>query len=76
VEHPSHKGGYDVPCSHGPHLVHTEEFCLCERNIEGFDYGQEHPKMGKARIGARWLIPSDVARTALRVANELMETKE
>lgn len=46
-------------------VKHTEDFCLCSRNIIGFDYGEIHPLKGKPKAGARWLTPRDVAIAAL-----------
>lgn len=46
-------------------LEHTSDFCLCDRNTNGFDYSELHPHMGKPKPGARWLTPCVVAEEAL-----------
>lgn len=46
-------------------LKHVEDFCLCDRNTVGFDYGELHPHMGKPKMGSRWLTPYDVAKEVL-----------
>ena len=41
------------------------EHCLCERNQNGFDYGETHERLGKAKVGARWLTPNAIAKMIL-----------
>lgn len=47
-------------------LEKANEACLCTRNTIGFDYSETHRRMGKARVGARWLTPRDMIGIALR----------
>ena len=44
----------------------VKDVCLCKRSTKGFDYGEKHPHMGKARVGARWMTPIDIAEQALK----------
>lgn len=47
-------------------LKHSKDFCLCRRvKTTGFDYSEEHPRMGKPKTGARWLTPFDLSHDAL-----------
>lgn len=39
--------------------------CLCDRDTKGFDYHEEHPRLGKAKSGSRWLAPEIIAIEAL-----------
>ncbi len=45
-------------------ITYARKACLCKRfsrwkEYRGFDYGQDHRKLGKCEAGARWLTPSD-----------------
>lgn len=52
-------------------LEKIEKHCICTRNVKGFDYGEKHPILGKAKIGARWLVPVDIARAALKKVGDV-----
>lgn len=39
--------------------------CVCHRNMKGFDYGEEHPRLGKPQTGSRWLTPRDILMLTL-----------
>ena len=41
------------------------EHCICSRNTYGFDYSEEHIKLGKPKSGVRWLTPLDIIEKAL-----------
>lgn len=45
-------------------IKYAQKACQCERfpsrkMKRGFDYGEEHPVLGKCETGARWLTPKD-----------------
>jgi hypothetical protein len=46
-------------------LEKTSEHCLCDRSLPGFDYSENHKRLGMPRSGARWLTPRDIIREAL-----------
>jgi aspartate oxidase len=51
-------------------LEYVSQACLCDRYTarrehKGFDYGQDHPRMGKAKSGSRWVTPSHRAYECL-----------
>lgn len=46
-------------------LDHVQHFCICDRDVKGFDYSEEHKYMGKPGSGKRWRTPCDVAEPAL-----------
>lgn len=51
-------------------VTYTSDFCLCNRNVDGFDYGDMHRHMGKPKPGSRWLTPCDFADRALAQDDE------
>jgi hypothetical protein len=55
------------------------QHCLCTRNTPGFDYGEVHKKLGKPKIGARWLTPNDIIVVATKLSpageNEELQKK-
>ena len=45
----------------------AEQACLCKREDQGpFDYGEEHPRKGKAKGGSCWLLPRELLEPALQ----------
>ena len=46
-------------------LETAQKHCLCTRNTPGFDYHEEHKKLGMPKSGARWWTPSDVVKQAI-----------
>lgn len=48
-------------------LKEAAEHCLCTRNTYGFDYAEIHDKLGKPKVGARWLTPSDLVNKAVQI---------
>jgi hypothetical protein len=51
-------------------LKYVDKACLCERfptrkMKKGFDYHEQHPRMGECSGGSRWLTPRDKAKQAL-----------
>lgn len=46
-------------------LKESAQHCLCERETPGFDYGEVHRKLGKPRMGARWMTPLDLISNRL-----------
>lgn len=47
-------------------VKHTYDFCLCKRfRTKGFNYGETHPRMGKAGVGERWMTPCDICAAVL-----------
>lgn len=54
----------------------TRDYCVCERfKTKGFDYGEEHKRMGKPKEGARWITPQDKAKFALAESAKIAEGK-
>ena len=52
-------------------LEYMDKSCLCERfKTKGFDYGQNHKRMGKCDAGGRWITPRDKAKQALNQGGE------
>lgn len=45
-------------------IKQMRDACVCTRGTNGFDYSENHPKMGKPKPGARWLTPNDLAVVA------------
>ena len=49
-------------------LKEVKTHCLCSRfEPVGFDYGETHAKLGKPKIGSRWLTPVDLIDTRMNL---------
>lgn len=56
-------------------LQRIENSCLCERfKTDGFDYGEDHKKLGKPSSGCRWLTPLDIIQAA-KTSRMVLEAK-
>lgn len=51
-------------------LENIDKHCQCTRALDHFDYGA-HPEPGK-----RWLLPKEIARSALRTRGDMFGEEE
>lgn len=57
-------------------LIDIKESCLCERfKTKGFDYGEDHKRMGKPEFGARWVAPRERIFLMLTELEEWKKTR-
>ena len=57
-------------------LEYVGKACLCTRNTPGFEYSQNHKRLGKAGAGQRWVEPREKVLLTISRLNALIQQKE